>query len=232
MAVFALAIALALVVSSGSQASASTTARDHVSFAGPGGEVKVNRGFAIAYKRSWTFKSRPLHRCVVYTVSGDFKYHLKETVFRSKNYFYSNQRISDPKMTATVLAYGGHRCGSRARVSKITLAQYWTGYSCSYNPSLGFSLPWGISFGFWPNCGNRDQVGYQTDYGRGSYYVQHNTGSKANFGNYTSHVDLGSPPIPPCYGVYPASTVYEGNTSDSYGAGNLHKSAKVCLYKV
>lgn len=226
-------LAWALVAFAGSPASASTLRGGHRPAASPsGGRVVVNKGFVIVYKRTWTFKSQPLHRCVTYIVSGHFAYHLKEAVFRSKNYFWSNQRISDPELRALVYSYNGHQCGSKATVSSIKIAQYWTGYSCSYNPSISVSFPWAVSVALWPSCGDRNQVGYETHYGRGSSYKQYNSGSKAGFANYTSNVELHSNPIVPCYGVYPSSTVYRGNTSDSYGAGNLHNSARVCLYKV
>lgn len=230
----ALAAVLALVFAAftGSSASASTQADGHRQVASPEQRVVVNKGFVIVYRRAWTFKSVPLHRCVVYIASGHFAYHLKETEFRSKTYTWSDQRISDPELQAVVYSYNGHTCGSTATVSRIKIAQYWTGYSCSYNPSISFSAPWGISFAFWPSCGNRNQVGYETHYGKGSHYRQYNTGSKAVFGNYSSTVKLHSSPVVPCYGVYPSSTVYRGNISDSYGAGNLPNSSGVCLKKV
>ncbi len=193
--------------------------------------VLVNKNFSVTYSRSWTFKTSHLHRCVVLTASGTFAYHLKGTEFRSKDYEWSHQRLSDPTITASVQNYSKGKCSGRANVSKISLAQYWTGYGCSYNPSIGFSVPWGISFSLWPNCGDRNQVGYKTHYGRGSRFRQFNSGSPASFGNFSENVGRHSKPIPPCYGVYPATTIYVGNSSDSYGAGNLHSAGRVCLYK-
>jgi hypothetical protein len=232
IAVAALALAWAFVGLSGSPASASTAAGNHANAVRPHSEVKINKNFKIAYRRAWTFKSEPLHRCIVYIASGDFDYHLYMTQLRSKTYTWSKQRIVDPELQAVVYSYNGKKCGSSATVSRIKIAQYWSGYSCSYNPSISFSLPWGISLGFWPSCGNRNQVGYETHYGKGSHYRQYNSGSKAGFGNYSDNVPPKDNPVVPCYGVYPSSTAYIGNTSDSYGAGNLQNSMGVCLKKL
>jgi hypothetical protein len=40
----------------------------------------------------------------------------------------------------------------------MEMGQDWTGYSCSFNPSISVSIRWVISVGFWPSCGNRTQA--------------------------------------------------------------------------
>jgi len=57
------------------------------------------------------------------------------------------------------------------------MTQLWSGWSCSFNPSISASLPWGISVGGWPSCGNRNRARHGTSYGASSFYEQFNSGS-------------------------------------------------------
>lgn len=100
------------------------------------------------------------------------------------------------------------------------MTQLWPGWSCSFNPSLSASLPWGISFGGWPSCGNRHRARHGSSYGAASFYEQFNSGSHTAFGNYT-----GFPPSIPCDGVFVTATMYQHNISDSFSAG----AREVCL---
>jgi len=55
-------------------------------------------------------------------------------------------------LTAKVHAYNKGRCTGSAKLRKISMGQFWTGYSCSFNPSLSASAPWGVGIGGWPSC--------------------------------------------------------------------------------
>jgi hypothetical protein len=186
--------------------------------------------FKITYKKTWTFRSAPLRRCVVFTASGNITYKVYDVgSYAASSYVWEKQKLNSPKITAHVEFYRNRKCGAKAKVTKLELGQHWTGYACSFNPSISVSYPWGISVGAWPSCGNRNQATYDTTYAtRSTNYAQNNTGSPTAFGNYYDPEDANPPP---CYGVFPSAVAYIGSTSDSYGASNISHSGEVCLSK-
>ena len=174
------------------------------------------------YTATWTFKDGPLRRCVTYTVSGSIKYNT-QVLEPSGDIAWTNQRLSpQPTFKASVHAYDSGRCGGTAKLYRISMGQHWSGYSCSFNPSISFSAPWGIGVSFWPSCGDKSQVGYTSDYGSSSSYTQYTSGvPPVTFGNY-----FGLPGQNPCYGLYVSSQNYvSSNTSNIYQS-SLHK---LCL---
>jgi hypothetical protein len=185
----------------------------------------------VNYSKSWTFKSVPLARCVFITASGNITY-TTSAYFNGGHagfytYKWTNQRLNAPKLAITVTAMGTKAsCLSAKTITKATLAQHWTGYSCSYNPSLSVSVPFGVSVSAWPSCGNRTQGTYSSTYSTtSSSYTQYNSGSPVAFGEYDYNL---SSSTPPCLGVFPSVTIYSGSSSDSFGAGDL-SSGEVCL---
>lgn len=185
----------------------------------------------IKYHNSWLFKSRPLSRCISLATHGTITY----TAVTHPNphdppptITFENIKLTDPVVTATVtyLRKSGS-CGSRVSLSKVSLGQHWTGYSCSFNPSLSASFPWGVSIGGWPVCGSRNQASYSTGYGSGSFYKQSNSGSPARFGNVT----ISASQTAPSYGVFASVIAYVGSKSDSYGASNGSGAKKAGLTK-
>jgi hypothetical protein len=186
--------------------------------------------FKVSYTKHWTFKTKPLGICVLFTVSGNFTYSVSAQPAGVHGYAYtwSNQHLNDSTLTADIRAYDRGACKGRATATNMDMGQDWTGYSCSFNPSISVSIPWAISFGFWPSCGNRTQAEHHHFYpGKYPDYIQYNTGDRASFGNYTSVIVATQKPTPPCYGVYVEGTPYEHNKSDSYAGG----SQQVCLKK-
>lgn len=168
------------------------------------------------YSKAWTFKSSAEGICVIFTVSGNLSYTYNVTSVKSLTlYHWNNIELNDPKLTAVIHAYSGGSCSGPALATRLEMGQSWSGYSCSLNPSLSVSFPWGVSFGFWPSCGDRNQVDYATDYSTtATGYTQNNSGNQASFGSYSSQVAY-----PPCYGVYIYGTAYEGSSSDSVTSG-------------
>jgi hypothetical protein len=73
-------------------------------------------------------------------------------------YTWYNQHLNDSTLTADIRAYDRGACKGRATTTNMEMGQDWTGYSCSFNPSISVSIPWAISVGFWPSCGNRTQA--------------------------------------------------------------------------
>jgi hypothetical protein len=204
----ALVVFLALMVSGKALAARSSSASP---------QAKTHK--SVRFKESWTFKSKPLGECVAFDVTGRIKYNAVTNGHSSV--FWTDQKLTLPTIFAKVYAYKHGRCTHRrATVTKIDMGQYWTGYSCSFNPSLSVSLPWGISFGGWPSCGSRNRAEHKSSYGKGASFTQNNTGSPTAFGNYT-----GTAQSPPCYGVFVGSTAYRHNTSDSFESS----AKKICL---
>ena len=193
-------------------------------------EPLVTQNHKLPYDKKWTWKSGPLGICTVFTVTGTFKY---TTITGRYNVQYTNQVLHSPRLTAYVYRLKSGKCTSRSEsVSEFVIAQHWTGYSCSFNPSISVSAGIGglsVSISGWPSCGNRQQAIYSTQYGSGHYAIQDNTGSPVSFGNTTQWGSPTSPPPPLCYGVYASGEIWKPHHSDSYGAGNLHTSGKVCL---
>lgn len=185
----------------------------------------------ITYSKTWIFRSHLIGRCVKLHAYGTIHYKVVIISPPRQLVEYESIKLTNPTISAKIYHFSRGRCTSRASVSKITLGQDWTGFSCSYNPSLSVSAPWGVSFGAWPSCGNRNQAGHTTTYGRirpRKTYVQGNSGSPTLFGNSTkSQSDT-----PPCYGVIATTTAYLSGKSDSYGASNGRTSSRqVCLKK-
>jgi hypothetical protein len=219
--VAALAISLAYALSIGGNAPASAATR------GP----DENLGnFKVTYNKSWTFKSKPLGICVIFDVRGNFTYHVTKGVAGTKAFedTWSSQHLNDATLEANIHDYARGSCIGPATATSMDMSQQWTGYSCSFNPSLSISVPWAVSVGFWPSCGDRNLAKHHTSYSDdSSYYIQYNTGDKLRIGNYSSAYPPGGHPSPPCYGVYVEGTPHEQMLSDSYVSG----AKEVCLSK-
>jgi len=194
-------------------------------------ELSKTYDMQIKYHNSWKFKSGPLRRCVSIKTHGTITY----TAVTHPNphdppptITFKKIKLTDPVLTATVyyLKKSG-KCGSRDSLSRITMAQHWTGYACSFNPSLAVSVPWGVSLGGWPNCGSRRQASFTTGYGRGSFYKQSNSRSRPQFGDVT----IDASQTAPSYGVYASVVAYVGNSSDSFGASSGSVARKAGLKK-
>ena len=177
-----------------------------------------------SYKATWTFKAQPLGICVLFTATGKINYSVAQGPHSAQ---WTNIKLTAPKLTAAIHAYSGGSCSGPGTVTKLSMGQFWTGYSCSFNPSLSVSAPWGASIGGWPSCGNRKRASLSTTYTTTSpTYTQNNTGSPTTFGNYTA---AGPDPAHPCYGVFVSAVAFKGSTSDSFGATQGSSSRKVCL---
>jgi hypothetical protein len=87
------------------------------------------------------------------------------TVSHTKKWTFKN----NPMMFISVDKMGSRgSCITPAKLSKVTLRQYWAGYGCSFNPQLSVSVPFGVSFGAWPSCGKRKRAKFSTTYGKNS----------------------------------------------------------------
>lgn len=220
-ALLALAFAFALILPVATAGSASAAA--------PSVSVPLGN-FKHSYKESWTFKSKDIGICVTFTVTGSITYSVSysPTGKFEFTYTWSKQKLNNPTLQAVIHGYNGGRCNKAAKATDMDMGQNWTGYECSFNPSLSFSLPWAVSFGFWPSCSQRNQAEYHHFYpGTYSSYTQYNSGDPGGFGNYNSVIPIDGTPKPPCYGVYVSGTAYEKNKTDSYVSG----SKQVCLSK-
>ena len=188
--------------------------------------------YEVAYAKSWTFKAEDIGVCATFRVTGDITYSVS---YRPNDklhlrYMWTSQKLHDPTLITTIHAYNHGACNKPARAVKVKMSQAYSGYSCSFNPSLSFGLPWSVGVSGWPSCGNRDLARFLDVYtGDKTTYKQFDSGIRTGFGEYDSVPPLEHAPTPPCYGVYVTGTVYEGSgsTSDSYGGS----PAKVCLSK-
>jgi hypothetical protein len=181
---------------------------------------KVVQKFSAPYKKTWTFKSKDIGICVVFIGTGTATYTVTfEPGRQFGTYIWSNQTLHDPALETVVYHYAHGICKGSATATGMEMGQSWTGWSCSFNPSLSVSFPWALSFGFWPSCGQREQADRHHRYtGTYSHYTMYNSGDEASFGNYEVEVLPHNKPTPPCYGMYVDGTAYERNTSDSYAS--------------
>ncbi|HVB43559.1 MAG TPA: hypothetical protein VNF47_12750 [Streptosporangiaceae bacterium] len=234
-AIIGLAVPAAVMFTSPGPAQAAPRGGPALEAASPCGSppfCKKLGSFKQPYKRSWTFVSKHLRSCVVYTAYGSFTYTLWRAINRRTGnvaIYWTNQTLNDPTLHAKVYVYSPkfRDCAGSRKVTKIQIGQHWTGYACSFNPSLSVSIPWGIGISAWPTCGTRNQASHTTTYGRRSAVTQFNSGSPAHIAQHVAAVpDRGHAP-PPCYGVYAHSVVTQGGTSDSF-SGNPQR---VCLRK-
>jgi hypothetical protein len=95
-----------------------------------------NRRRPGAFNVSWAFKSKKLQVCVTFSVSGKISYTAVQGPY---SVLWKNQKLKSPTLTAKVHAYNKGRCTGSAKLRKISMGQFWTGYSCSFNPSLSAS---------------------------------------------------------------------------------------------
>jgi hypothetical protein len=215
----AVAVAVIFPLATVSSASAATTPQ----------ATKLGN-FKVTYKDSWTFKSRDIGICVTFTASGNVTYTVSQSTagrYQLED-IWTKQSLNNPTLKAVIHGYNGGRCNSAAKATGMDMGQDWTGYACSFNPSLSFSVPWAVSLGFWPSCQKRNRAEYHHHYpGTYSSYTQYNSGDPAGFGRYISAFNPGLSPAPPCYGVYVSGTAYKKNKTDSYVSG----SKQVCLSK-
>jgi hypothetical protein len=176
-----------------------------------------------SFNVSWTFKSKKLGVCVTFSVSGKISY---TAVQGPHSVLWKDQELKSPTLTTKVHAYNKGRCTGSAKLRKISMGQFWTGYSCSFNPSLSASAPWGVSIGGWPSCGNRKRAGFTSNPdGPSAVFHQYNTGARVSFANHTGATKANDP----CYGVFVSATAYRGSDSESFGINSGSKSRKVCL---
>jgi hypothetical protein len=111
-------------------------------------------------------KTRIIRVCVVFTVSGKITY---AAVSGPRGVVeWRNQRLTNPTLAASVHRYDRGSCTGRSTLTRLSMTQLWSGWSCSFNPSVSASLPWGLSFGGWPSCGNRNRARHGTSYGASS----------------------------------------------------------------
>lgn len=227
--VLVLAPLLLLLIPAQAEAAAKAPDRSTANQAGPGYSKPLG-SFKVKYKKTWTFKSASIARCVIFTASGNFTYKVVISGGGAgSTEIWENQKLNSPEIAAHVEVYKHGKCGAAAKLTKLKLGQHWTGYACSFNPSLSVSYPWGISVSGWPSCGNRSQATYDTTYGvRSTNYTQYNSGSPTAIGDYYDPEDVYPPP---CYGVFASAEAYVGSSSDSYGASNIAHSGEVCLSK-
>lgn len=180
------------------------------------------------FSESWSFVSTPLTVCITFTLKGTITYQATAMGSIGGTHFSVHAiHLNDPVLKAVVRHWTlNSGCTlSSENLSKISLDQHWTGYSCSFNPTLSVAAPWGVAVSGWPSCGNRKQASYSSEYSTGSTYTQNNTAAQATFGNQSSVAT--KPTV--CFGVFVSAVAYEKTASDSYASGNGSSAKKFCL---
>ena len=193
---------------------------------------RVLGNFSVPYSHSWKWVSptvRGINKCVTLTASGRITYTVTLNAGpRISTLTWSRQVLRAPELQAVVRP---HSCTGPATLTGAIIAQHWTGFSCSYNPSISVSAPFGVSLGGWPSCGTRRQATYTSNFRtqRAPAYTQFNSASSTSFGNFSELLGANKPP---CYGVFVSMQGFVNTTTDSFGDGSQgDNSARVCLSK-
>src|SRR5271165_4220273 len=94
-----------------------------------------------------------VNACVDYSAHGYIAYDVAGPYANKYEFWYNftNQRLFGATVDAVVRPYSS--CSGSFVVDKIDIGEGWSGYACSFNPSLSFSAPWAVGIGFWPSCG-------------------------------------------------------------------------------
>ena len=134
----------------------------------------------ISYSKSHCFSPTHFKRGLVETLSGKVRY-VRTVEKRSHGGVYvlfHDPTLIDPKVDLKVFT----KCGSgrkTAKLSKAQLSQIWYDWKCK--TSIGIfpsrSESWGIAiFGSY-QCGRTLAAKRMTDYGKGSHFLQNNSGA-------------------------------------------------------
>lgn len=196
---------------------------------GPASAATVSGTQTTTFTKTFTFRAYDIARCVKFTVSGYIYYHTQVvTISKTTTYTIVSPTVNAPHLTAAVSGLNTKTgaCGSVTTLSKLDMAQHWSGYSCTFNPSisLGAGIP---SVSFWPTCGTRTQGVFSSSFGTAlSAYSQ--TGANVTYGSVSR---INAKPANPCYAVFVSAQPYLGGTSDIYGTddGNSDAASSVCL---
>lgn len=180
---------------------------------------------SVSYNVSWSFKSRPLNKCVIFTATGKVAYKAGVPV-GARHWEWNNQSVVAPRLTASVHAFGNGSCIGPATIQSMSMAQHWAGgFTCGINPSISVSVPWGVSVGGWPSCGNRRSASRGSSFPvTSASYIQDNSGSPIRFGNASGATAKNFP----CIGVFVSATLRIANHTDSFTGG----SKRICLSRV
>jgi hypothetical protein len=217
----------------------------HAAIGGCGGQSGYSH--CKTYNKSWTWvDNSPIQRCVVYNVQGWIGYNEADSPPGYHNLGqeqYTDITLIQPALYADVypLYYpipGVADCNfSRsASVTDLAMTQYWSGYDCSFSPTIAVSVPWGFSVGGWPDCGNKARAWWSSSFGSGAHFDQFNTGDPTpdTFPNENEVIPYvgNQEPAGPCYGVYVTSTIklHSGSTwfQDSFSVSKS-EAQQVCV---
>jgi hypothetical protein len=172
--------------------------------------------------QKWTWNSRQVDRnglcciSVFYSLDGHIGYNRLGAAKGGVRWV--NQTLLDPVLHATVSLCAPEGCVND-EVDQMQLIQDWTGWDCTFNPSFGFSVPWGLSFSAWRICDSRNltqdpRPDAPIVYPRGHSFTQNNSGDSVTFPEYD-----GSPQVMPCYGVEMSSIIVVRTSSDEFDGG-------------
>ena len=149
--------------------------------------------------------------CVKVKLSGTIRY-TSDFYVSGGGHFVTvkkNPRLVNPKATL----YNRTTCssGKGKTATKVTLKQFWYYHSCSANPSIGVSYPWGVGVSATPTCGSKKAAYRSTTYGKGSTFEQNVSGTVAT---WKKKVDTAGPAVYLC--VHGASDVTVYYKTKSY----------------
>jgi hypothetical protein len=179
----------------------------------------ANATVAQHYSKLWVFKSSSLGVCMDFKVSGSITYNTSETFIKGNpEWHWNDVTLENPELLATVYALKSGACSTTLvnHTTRMEMSQAWSGYSCSFNPSVSFGFPFSVGIGGWPSCGNRERAVWSFDATvTHDNYLEDNSADQP-LGDVSSEVDTG-----PCYGVFIAAQAYVGAASQAATSGSF-----------
>ncbi|GAB3961732.1 hypothetical protein GCM10029978_014680 [Actinoallomurus acanthiterrae] len=167
--------------------------------------------WSYPYTKSYCFSSKPLKKAVVAKITGHIRYWRNVTP-KYRFVSFHDPVLINPKVDVQVFTSckKGHKT---TKLSKVSVSQIWYDWSCKSSTGISVGLPWFVSVSHTNTCGTTKNARRTTEYGKGSHFVQNNTGApvKWNWGDGKTihrggkiclHADL-------------AVTPYVGTTSDA-----------------
>ncbi|GAB3961729.1 hypothetical protein GCM10029978_014670 [Actinoallomurus acanthiterrae] len=168
--------------------------------------------WSYPYAKSHCFDSKPLKKAVVAKITGHIRYWRNVTP-KYRFVSFHDPTLINPKVDIQVFTSckKGHKT---TKLSKVSVSQIWYDWSCKSSTGISKTLNnWAIGFGASQSCGWTRTARRSTGYGKGSHFVQNNTGApvKWNWGDGKTihrggkiclHADL-------------SVTPYVGTTSDA-----------------
>ncbi|GAA1964072.1 hypothetical protein GCM10009798_25230 [Nocardioides panacihumi] len=205
--------------------------------AGPASATRT-RANTDAFSFSGTYAFPDHYLCINYSGKATVNYNAVRYGPTSGSpayydYWLKGIKLSSTSVTYRVVRYDSvsHACTTTGvKWKRLEASQHWSGYSCSFNPSISVQYPFGAGVSFWPSCGKRKQATYRSTYDRanglaGPAQTQGTSNDQTFANNHVAYQPTykAAPAKGACYGVWVGMHWYVGSADNqrNFGAHRL-----------